>query len=111
MFFAINLPLRLFPLLECLQNRNPLLKSSYLLMQGGFNLCRVVAQLRVEVLSVWSRRHSGTEDRLHDKRVVLLEGCPVGGTERVGELLVGVGEVVTKRLSGEIKATVWFDNG
>ena len=56
------------------------------------DLCIVTAEL-------------GAEKRLDDEGVVGLEGVAVGIAEGVGELLVGVGDVVAEGLGGEVKTT------
>lgn len=42
--------------------------------------------------------------------MILLEGLAVGVAEGGRELVVGVGEVVAKGLSGEVEASVTFVN-
>ena len=65
----------------------------------------VTAELSVEVLPVWCSAHGGAEEGLDDEGVVGLEGVAIGIAEGVGELLVGVGDVVTEGLGGEVKTT------
>jgi hypothetical protein len=100
-----HLPLRLLPGQELLQDSKVLLQATEPLLQLSLDLCIVIAELLVEVLPVWCCTHGGAEDRLHDEGVVGLEGVTVGIAEGVGELLVGVGDVVAEGLSGEVEAT------
>lgn len=99
-----NLPLSLLPGQELVQCSNNLLQRREVLLQLLLDLRLITAQLRVEVLPVGRSAHGGAEERLDDERVVGLEGVAVGITERVGELLVGVGDVVAEGLGGEVEA-------
>lgn len=100
------LPLGVLPGQELVQYRNNLLQRRKVCLQLLLDLGVIAAQLGVEVLPVWCGAHGGAEERLNDERVVGLEGVAVGVTERVGELLVGVGEVVAEGLGGEVEAAV-----
>jgi len=98
-----HLPLRLLPRQELSQYRDILLQPAQPLLQLRLHLRFVIAQLLVEVLSVWCRAHGGAEDGLHDEGVVRLEGFAVGVAEGVGEFFGGVGDVVAEGLGGEIE--------
>jgi hypothetical protein len=100
-----HLPLRLLPSQELLQDSKVLLQATKPLLELSLDLRIVIAELLVEVLPVWCCAHGGAEDGLHDEGVVRLEGVAVGIAEGVGELLVGVGDVVAEGLSGEVEAT------
>jgi hypothetical protein len=88
-----HLPLRLLPALELLQNAHNLLQTREPSIELLVHALLIVAQVRVEGLAVGCGAHGGGEDGLDHEGVVGLEGVAVGGTEGLGELVGGVGEV------------------
>ena len=100
------LPLSLFPGQELVQCSNNLLQCSQVALELLLDLRIITAKLSVEVLPVWCGAHGGAEQRLDDERVVRLEGVAVGIAEGVGELLLGVRDVVAEGLGGEVEATL-----
>ena len=104
-----NLPLRLLPALELLQNANNLLQAGEPGIELLVDALLVVAQVGVERLAVGRGAHGGGEDGLDHEGVVGLEGVAVGGAEGLGELAGGFGEVVAEALGGEVEASVERD--
>ena len=99
------LPLSLLACQELVQCSNNLLERRQVLLELLLDLRIVTAELSVEVLPVRCSAHGGAEEGLDDEGVVGLEGVAIGIAEGVGELLVGVGDVVTEGLGGEVKTT------
>jgi hypothetical protein len=105
-FVTSCLPLGLLPGQELVQCSNDLLQRRQVALELLLDLRLVAAELSVEVLPVWCGAHGGAEQRLDDERVVGLESVAVGIAEGIGELLVGVGDVVAEGLGGEVEAAV-----
>lgn len=87
------------------QCSNNLFQRGQVALKLLLDLSIVAAKLGVEVLPVWCGAHGGAEQRLDDERVVGLECVAVGIAEGVGELLLGVRDVVAEGLGGEVEAT------
>lgn len=75
-------------------------------MQVRCDLLRIISKLGVEVFSVRASAHGGTEDRLDQEAMVRLECCAVGGSERVGKLLISLGDVLAESNAGEFKTSM-----
>lgn len=99
------LPLCLFAVEKLLQDADNLGERGEVDLEVGRHLGAVVAELGVKVLAVGAGAHGSAEDGLHEEAVVRLEGAGVGGAERVGELLVGLGRVGRQGEAGEFEAT------
>lgn len=84
---ARNLPLRLLPRLELLQDSHLLLQRRQPNPQLQLPSLLIVRQLLVEVVPVGRSRHGGREDRLHEKVMVGFERRGVRRPERRRELL------------------------
>lgn len=98
------LPLGVLAVEEALEDADNLLEGGEVDAEFGLDLVVVVAELGVEVLAVGGGAHGGGEDRLDEEAVVGLEGVAVGVAERVGELLVGLGDVGAQGDAGELEA-------
>ena len=96
----------LLPCQKRVQDSEELLQRCEPLFQLSLDLAVIIAKLAVEVLAVRCSAHGSAEDGLDHEGVVGLECVAVGVAEGVGELLGGVGDVVTETLSSEVEATV-----
>ena len=100
---AYNLPLRLLPVQEPLENRNNFLQRRQPRPQLTLHplLIALTRKLRIEVFAVRTRAHRSAEDRLHQERVVRLERTAVRGAERGRDLFGRVSEVLRYCDGGE----------
>lgn len=102
-----SLPLGVLAIDKRLENANDLLESS----QPGLELLvelvlrGVLADLLVEIGTLWAVAHGGGEDLLDNEVVVGLEGLAIGVRERGGELLAWVLGIGAECLGHEVKAT------
>jgi hypothetical protein len=99
------LPLGILGVEEALKDSDDLVESGEVDAQLGVDLLGVRAELGVKVLAVRAGAHGGAEDGLDEEAVVGLQGGAVGGSERVGELLAGLVDVLAKGDAGELEAT------
>lgn len=100
-----NLPLRLWPVQESLQDGDLRLQRLQPHCQPLLHCRLVITKLHVEVLAVWARGHGSAEDGLDEEAVVGLEGRAVGVAEGDGELLGGELHVLGESNAGEVEAT------
>lgn len=100
-----HLPLSLLPIQETLQQVNLCLQRLQPLPQVLRNNSLIIAELGVEILAVWARRHGGGEDWLDEEAVVWLERVAVCVAEGDGELVRGL-EVGGDGEAGEFETTV-----
>lgn len=89
------LPLSLFSGLKFLKNRQSLLQSAQPGIERLLPFSFVGRQLRIKVFPVRRGRHSGAKNRLHQERMVWFEGIDVCRSERYGELVRRVRQVVS----------------
>jgi hypothetical protein len=101
-----NLPLRLLPSLELLQDAHNLLQARKPSIKLLVDTLLIVTEVLVESSAVRRGAHGGGEDGLDHEGVVGLEGVAVGGAEGLGELGGGVGEVGAEALGCEVEGSV-----
>ena len=99
-----NLPLRLWPVQESLQDSHLRLQRLQPHSQSLVHIILVISKLSIEVVAVRARRHGSAEDGLHEEAVVGLKGGAVGVAERDGELLAGELHVLGEGDAGEVEA-------
>lgn len=99
-----HLPLRLLLLQERFQNSNNPPQRCQPRLQLTLHplLIPLSPKLRIEILSIRTRRHRSAEDRLHHERMVGFEGVAVRGTEGGRQLFGGSGEVLGEGNSREV---------
>lgn len=100
-----NLPLGLLGVEETLEDGNNLLQGSEVDLELLNDKLSGGSELGVEVFSVGAGSHGGAEDGLDHPVVVHLEGRGVRGTEGIGDLFGGVGNVAGETDAGEVEAT------
>lgn len=98
-------PLVLLAGLETLDNANEVLQGSQVRSQLGLDLVLVGTQFLVERLAVWASAQGGGEDGLDQEAVVRLQRSAVRVSERLGELLRGLGYVLAQCNTREVQAT------
>lgn len=103
-FIICPLPFSLLRVQEGLQDANLGLQRLQPDLQSLIDLCLIVAELEVEVLSVWACGHGRAEDGLHQEAVVGLEGGGVGIAEGDRQLFAGDLDVLGKGEAGKLEA-------
>jgi hypothetical protein len=102
------LPLGVLGVEEALEDAHNLVQRLQVLAQLLLDLLLVGAELGVKVLAVGAGTHGGAEDGLDEEAVVRLEGDAVSAAERVGELVVVVGQVLAQGNAGKLEASTVY---